>query len=78
MIDIEFIFETLVIATILTIFFTAKNFDIRRKMNERLGPECKEKMSFFFKHPLLMIIANFGAFILITALVKTLYYAIFK
>jgi hypothetical protein len=60
MFDVEFVFETSVIAFVLTFFITYNNFSVRKKMNDRLGDECKEKMSFFFKHPFLTIIINFG------------------
>lgn len=78
MFDIEYVFETVIIAVVLTIFITSKNISVRKKMNERLGEECKEKMNFFFKHPVLTAIINFGIFILVTSLVKFLYYIIFK
>ena len=78
MFDVEFIFETTIIAFILTFFITYHNFSVRKKMDERLGDECKEKMSFFFKHPFLTIIINFGIFLVITAFVKFLYFIIFK
>lgn len=78
MLDIEFIFETLVIAFVLTFFITYKNLSMRKKMNENLGEECKEKMSFYFQHPFLTIAINFGVFIVITVLVKLLYFIIFK
>ena len=77
MFDIEFVFETIVIALVLTIFITYKNFSVRKKMDERLGEECKEKMSFFFQHPFLTIGINFGIFIVTTAIVKLLYFVIF-
>ncbi len=78
MFDVEFIFETSVIAFVLTFFITYNNFSVRKKMNERLGEECKEKMSFFFKHPFLTIIINFGIFVVVTAFVKFMYFIIFK
>jgi len=78
MLDIEFIFETIVIAFVLTFFITYKNFSVRKKMDEHLGEECKEKMSFFFQHPFLTIIINFGVFLVATSLVKLLYHVIFK
>jgi len=78
MFDIEFVFETVIIAVILTAFITSKNMSVRKKMNERLGAECKEKMSFFFKHPFLTVIINFGIFVLVTSFVKFLYFVIFK
>lgn len=78
MFDVEFVFETTIIAFVLTFFITYKNFSVRKKMDERLGEECKEKMSFFFKHPFLTIVINFGIFVVVTALVKFLYFMIFK
>jgi hypothetical protein len=78
MFDVEFVFETSVIAFVLTFFITYNNFSVRKKMNDRLGDECKEKMSFFFKHPFLTIIINFGIFVVVTAFVKFLYFIIFK
>lgn len=78
MLTIGFIFETVVIATVLTAFVTYNNFSIRKKMNERLGKECKEKMRFFFKHPFLAIVLNLGLFLLVTAIIKLLYKFIFK
>lgn len=78
MFDVEFVFETTIIAFILTFFITYNNFSVRKKMDERLGAECKEKMTFFFKHPILTIIINFGIFVVVTAFVKFLYFIIFK
>jgi hypothetical protein len=78
MFGIEFIFETSIIAFILTFFVTYNNFSVRKKMDERLGVECKEKMTFFFKHPFLTILINFGIFVVVTTFVKFLYFVIFK
>ena len=78
MFDVEFVFETVIIAIVLTVFVTMKNFSVRKKMDERLGEECKEKMSFFFQHPVLTIILNFILFWIIASFVKFLYFIIFK
>ena len=78
MLDIAFVFEAIVIAFVLTFFITYKNVSMRKKMDAHLGEKCKEKMSFYFKHPFLTIIINFGVFLVATSLVKLLYHVIFK
>jgi hypothetical protein len=77
MFTIDYIFETLIISTVLTIFVAYNNFRMRRKLNNNLAEECKTKMSYFLKHPLQSIMFNFGLFFIVTFLLKWLNHILF-
>ncbi len=73
----EFIIESVVIALILTSYTTYTNLRQRKKLKEKLGEDCKESVHFYFKHPYLCILTNFGVFLVITALIKLLHDIVF-
>ena len=78
MLSVEFIIESIVIALILTIYSSYVNMRERKKMMNNLGKDCKDSVRFYFKHPYLSILANFGAFLGITILLKLLHDIIFE
>ena len=73
----EFILESVLIALILTSYTTYTNLRQRKKMMEKLGEDCKESINFYFKHPYLSILTNFGIFLVITTVIKILHDIVF-
>ncbi|OQX98108.1 MAG: hypothetical protein B6I20_11490 [Bacteroidetes bacterium 4572_117] len=78
MVTAEFILETIIIAVVLTAYTSSVNLRQRKKLKENLGDDCKESVSFYFKHPYLCILTNFAMFLIITSLVKLLHDIIFS
>jgi len=77
MITSSFILESIVIAIILTLYTTYTNLRQRKRMKEKLGDDCKDSVKFYFKHPFLSILTNFGIFLIITILIKLLHDIVF-
>ncbi len=77
MITLEFILESVVVALVLTAYTSYVNLRQRKKMREQLGDKCKDSVKFYFKHPYLSILTNFGIFLVLTALLKLLHNIIF-
>ena len=77
MLNSEFIIESIVIAIILTSYTSYINIRQRNKLREKLGDDCKESVSFYFKHPYLSILTNFSVFLVITVLLKLLHDIVF-
>jgi len=77
MITPEFILESVVIAIVLTSYTSYVNLRQRKKMKEQLGEKCKDSVKFYFKHPYLSILTNFGIFLIITIIIKLLHDVIF-
>jgi len=78
MVNLQFIIETLIVTAILTAYVTSVHLSQRKKLKKKIAPDCKENLGFFYRHPYWTILINFGAFFILTFLIKLLHDIIFS
>lgn len=78
MLNLEFIIEAAVIAFILILYTSVRNYRLRKHIRDKFDKECYNSMSFVYRKPIIAALLNFSIFFLIALIIKILYFYIFS